>query len=238
MHEEQAMHPTIRPGMSRRQALRTAGIGAAATAFLAACGKKGGPAAGRSGTPTSTTAVAPAVPAKAPTTEDIAMDVTLLRTGTSLELLAAKVYDTYGPKLDDAKWSYAAALFSQHHTAAAGVFNNATPPSKRVSKPNKFVTENTIDPVAETLTTDDAILGLFHDIESTIAATYVSAAGTFTSATWRARVMTLGSASARRVTVLANQGQGGRPEEAFYPLSDLISNDAYVLSEPKKAGAS
>lgn len=219
---------------TRRQVLRTGGLGVAAAAFLAACGSKE-IQAGQSGAVPSSTSTPPTVPPSAPTTEALAEDTTLLRTGTSLELLAADLYDTYGPKLDDRGWQVQATRLADDHRRAASVFAASTAATKRVDKPNEYVQENDIDPVTDTLIDDDAILGLFRDVESTLVSTYISAAGTFTSAAWRARVMTFGSASARRVTVLANGGEGAIPTDALYPLTDLISNDAYVLAEPKKA---
>lgn len=234
-------HPTTpapeRHGVTRRQALVTGTVGAAATAFLASCSTLSASNTGRSGTPTTTTEVSPTVPVKAPTAAALDEDITLLRTGTSLELLVAKAYDTYGPKLDDPGWTAAAARFATDHTTTADAFRSETPPAKRVNEPNKFLQENTIDPVEETLTSDTAILGLFHDLESSLVATYVDAAGTFTTAAWRARVMTFASASARRVAVLGDNGDGAGPDEALYPLRDLIPSDAYVLATPKKADA-
>jgi hypothetical protein len=233
-------HPTTpssgRHVVSRRQAIVAGTVGAAATAFLASCSTLSATNTGRSGTPTSTTLVAPTVPRKAPTADALDEDITLLRTGTSLELLVSKVYDTYGPKLEDPAWAAAAVRFSTDHASAAETFQSATVAAKRVDKPNAFFQKNTIDPVEETLTSDAAILDLFHGLESTLAATYVDAAGTFTTAAWRARVMTFASASARRATVLDNGGKGAAPTEALYPLRDLIPALAYELSTPKPAG--
>lgn len=222
---------TPRTLVSRRQALITGSVGVAAAAFLSACGS--GPQAGQSGTPTSTTLVAPTVPKKDPTAEALDEDITLLRTGSSLELLVAKVYGEYGDKLGDTALAAAAARFATAHEATARVFTSETPSAKQVTEPNKFLAENTIAPAEATLTSDEAIIALFHDLESTLAATYVDAAGTFTTAEWRARVMTFASASARRATVLANGGNGAVPEDAMYPLRDLIPGEAYVLSTPK-----
>lgn len=227
-------------GTSRRQLLRTGGLGVATTAFLAACthARKKHPAPpGRSGTPTSTTLVAPTVPTIPPTADQLDEDITLLRTGSSLELEAALLYQTYGPKLSDATWSAAAARFATDHTAIAESFIAATPAKKQVKKPNDWYQTNEVDPISDTLSTDAVILDFFHDLESSLAATYVTAAGTFTTAEWRQRVMTWGSASAARVGVLANGGQGAAPTSATYPLSDLISADGYILSTPAKKTA-
>lgn len=238
---EAAAAPADQPqGQTRRQVLRTGAIGVAAAAFLAACTdarKKAHPKAGLSGSPVTTTEVAPSVPTTEPSAAALDEDITLLRTGTSLELLAAEVYRTYGPKLTDETWKSTVARFAADHATAAVTFTDATQANKRITKPNAFVKEHDVDPVAGDLTSDTAILDFFHDLESTLTATYVAAAGTFTSATWRQRVMTFGAASARRVGVLANGGEGAVPDSGLYPGTDLISNDAYVLSTPKKADA-
>jgi hypothetical protein len=234
-HEPTSLTP------SRRRVLQTATAGAAA-AFLAACTKarkEATPKPGQSGTPAETTLVAPTVPTTEPSAEALEEDITLLRTGTSLELLAAEVYGELGPKLKDADWKAAAARFQADHQAAAEVFNHDTPPAKQIDKPNEYMQTEVVDPVMNDLKSsrDGDILDFFRTLESTLTATYVTAAGTFTSADWRYRVMTLGSASARRVGVLANQGTGGTVSGGLYPVTDLISNDAYVEANPKKKAA-
>ena len=228
-------------GMSRRQVLRTGTIGAASAAFLAACthARKKHPAPpGTSGSPVETTLVAPTVPTTQPSAVALDDDITLWRTGTSLELVAAAAYRNIGTKLTDDGWRTIASRWADDHEANAKVFRDATEPAKKkVDDPNKYVQEHDIDPILDDLSTDAAILDFFHDLESTLTATYVTAAGTFTAADWRQQVMTFGSASARRVGVLANGGDGAIADAATYPLADLISNDAYVLSTPKKADA-
>ena len=231
--------PMSPAGPTRRQVLQTGTIGAASAAFLAACTrarKKGPPKPGQSGDPSSTTLVPPVVPPLAPTPDQLDLDVTVLRTATSLELLAADVYRTYGPHLKDAAWKTAAARFEADHTAAAKVFHDATKAGKKISAPNDYVKANLVDPVAATLASagDPAILDFLRSIESMLAATYVTAAGTFTTATWREQVMTFGSTSARRVGVLANDGAGAIPSSGLFPVTDLISANAYLDVKPKK----
>ena len=227
---------------SRRRVLRTATAGAAA-AFLAACTRaRKEPVAkpGQSGSPVQTTLDAPLVPTTAPSAEALEEDVTLLRTGTSLELLAAEVYGELGPKLKDKDWKATAARFQADHEATAQVFNHATEPDKQINKPNQSVQTEFVDPVMSDLKSggDADILDFLRSIESMLTATYVTAAGTFTSADWRFRVMAIGSASARRVGLLGNQGQGLTATGGLYPVTDLISGDAYVLANPKKKAAS
>jgi hypothetical protein len=236
--QEQTM-TTPTNARTRRQVL-TAGAAGAATAFLAACTqarKKAHAKPGTSGAPTSTTTVTPTVPTVKPLPAAIEADQTALRTATSLELVIADAYDTYGPKLESAQWKALASSYSAAHTAAAAIFKTGTKPaSAQVDEPNKYVQENTIDPLSDMLTSDNAILDLFHDLESMLTATYITAAGTFTSADWRQRIMSYGGAAARRTGVMDQRGEGGLPDGGLYPLTDLVSNDAYIpLHKPKAA---
>lgn len=217
---------------TRRQVLRTGVLGAAAAAFLAACSdiEEGG----QSGTPIATTSVPPTVPTTEPTADALDLDQTVLRTATSMELLAAEVYTTFGPQLTDEAWQGVATRFAADHTAASEIFREATASEKRISVPNAFLRDNLVTPVEELLQDDADLLDFFRDIESTLAATYVTAAGSFTTAEWRAQVSAFASASARRIGVLGNGGQGQAPTEALYPLADLIPNAAYLLNTPEE----
>lgn len=214
---------------TRRQVLRTGTIGLAAAAFLAACSKEE-TNGGQSGTPVASTSTPPTVPTLEPTQAALDLDQTVLRTGSSMELLAAEVYTTYGPQLADGDWQDAATRFAADHEDNAKVFRRATQSDKRIDVPNAYLRDTLVTPVEELLTDDEAILDFFRDIESTIAATYVTAAGSFTTAEWRAQVSAFASASARRVAVLGNGGEGQAPDAPLYPLADLVSNDAYVQS--------
>ncbi|WP_426572526.1 hypothetical protein [Aquihabitans sp. McL0605] len=228
------MTPTDTPasGTSRRQLIVTGAFGAAATAFLAACaGTKSDAVAGQSGLDPTTTLNAPSAPIKDASEADLAYNTTLLRTATSLELLAAEQYKKYGPVLTDADWKASAARFAVDHQAAADKFKAATTAKDRVDKPNAFLQENTIDPIADQLVSNGPILDFFAALESTIAATYIAAVGQFTTASGRADFAGFAEASARRNAVLDNTGTGGFPTSALYPLQDLIPNEAYVTVE-------
>ena len=225
------MTPTADPatGTTRRQLISIGALGAAATAFLAACaGTKSDRTAGQSGIQPTTTIAAPDAPLKDITEADRAEDTTLLRTATSLELLAAEQYKTYGPVLKDADWKANAARFAIDHAAAAKVFQGQTKPADQVDKPNEYLQKNTIDPIKDQLTDDIAILNFFADIESTLVATYATSVGQFTTASGRGQFAGFAEAAARRTALLGNGGIGSIPTTALYPLVDLIPNEAYV----------
>lgn len=222
---------TTHHATSRRALLRAGGLGVAGAAFLAACGQDSGPRSGLSGSAITTTTVTPEVPVTQPNAASLELDVTTLRTANSLELLAAEAYTTYGKKLTDADLRAAAARFATDHEAAAEVFAADVPSELSTGSPNPYLQANFVDPLAETLTNDAAITSLFNVIESMLTATYIAAAGTFTTAEWRQKVMTYGAASARRSSVFGNGGAGSVPTTALFPLADLIPNKAYLSPE-------
>jgi hypothetical protein len=232
------MNPTSSPapGTTRRQLIRTGTIGAAAAAFLAACGTKADRHAGQSGDDPSTTIAAPEAPAPEASEADLAYDTDLLRTATSLELLAAAQYKEFGPKLTDADWKASAARFAADHEATAAEFREETPAEHRVDEPNEFLQTNTVDPIADQLTNDPAILAFLSGLESTLAATYITAVSSFSQVEGRAQFAGYAEAAARRTAVLGNNGKGTFPTSALYPLQDLIPNEAYVTVISADAG--
>ena len=226
------MNPTSSPapGTTRRQLIRTGAFGAAAAAFLAACGTKADRSAGQSGDDPSTTIAAPDAPLPDISEADLAYDTDLLRTATSLELLAADLYEEHGPDLTDEDWKANAARYAVDHRAAAAAFREETPAKHRVDEPNEYLIENTVKPVSVELDKSDqaVLLDFFAALESTLAATYITAVSAFTQVEGRAQFAGYAEAAARRNAVMANGGAGAPPTSALYPLQDLIPNEAYV----------
>lgn len=223
---------------SRRQALRIAGIGAAA-GLLAACGTKDESKAGISGKTPNTTLVPPTVPVPSASEADLDNELTNLRTATSLELVAAATYASYGPKLTDPERVAAAARFAEDHTALAEEFSGAINNEQdRITEPNAWVQENLIDPVASLITNDGAISNLFSEIESMLTATYVAYTPESTTGEWRGRFATIAAASARRSALLGNSGNGAPPALALYTNTDQVSNLARLPLVDPNAEAS
>ena len=220
---------------SRRQLLRTAGIGAAAAAFLAACsGTENKAPVGASGDAPTLVATTPTAPMDAPTAVQLEYDITVLRTATSMELLAVQLYTKYGARFSDPAWQAEATRFAADHQAAADEFTAKTPKRNRVTEPNAYIQENSVDPVADQLTTDPALFDFFAALESTFAATYVTAVGAYTKAAGRQDFAQYASSAARRKAVMGDGGGGQMPEGALYPTTDLIPNDAYMLTNVEK----
>ncbi len=234
------MNPTSSPasGTTRRQIITTGAFGAAAAAFLAACGTKSDKAAGQSGLDPTTSIAPPEAPLPKVSEADLANDTDLLRTATSLELLAVDLYQEYGRLLEDADWKANATRFAADHKAAAAAFRNETPAENRVDEPNQYLQENTVDPFVDQLTDDRTILSFFAGLESTLTATYITAVSSFSQVEGRAQFAGFAEAAARRNAVMANGGDGAAPESALYPLQDLIPNEAYVTVVTADAGAS
>lgn len=222
--------PTSAPdaGTTRRQLLRTGALGAAAAAFLAACGTDSESPAGQSGVDPTTTVVTPTVPLEEPSDADLVYETTLLRTATSLELVAAAAYADFGPDLTDPELVATVARFQADHEANAAEFLDRTPPDARYDEPNSWVQEELIDPSADLMTSDRAILALMEEVESMLAATLLVAVPSVTTGELRSLFTSVGAASARRTALLSNGGEGSAPTGALYPTTDLISNDAYL----------
>lgn len=227
--------PDASPRTSRRDLLLGGAFGAAAATFLAACGGGSSAPVGQSGDAPATTLVRPTVPLAEPSAADLENDVTLLRTATSLELLAEELYGTYAGRISDAEWAGHAERFGADHGTAAEDFAAATPADARVTDANEVVRENTVEPVIDTLQSDTAILNMFAGIERTLAATYMTAVGAFTDREGRANFSALAAAAARRAALLGNGGEGDVPTGPLFPTTDLIAGEAYLSREAEMA---
>jgi hypothetical protein len=218
---------------SRRRLIVGGGIGAAAAAFLAACGSKSGAPAGQSGVSPTTTNVAPTVPTTLPNKTALEYNTTVLRTGASLELVVANAYQMVSATVRDAALKETVGKLQEIHTANAKVFNDGIESAgDRITEANAFVQQNVIDPVKDDLDTDEQILDFLDQLESSLAATYVTGAGAYqNSAKWRAQLSTFAAESARRAALFAHGGQGQDPTGALYDLADLVSNDAYMVPD-------
>ena len=232
------MKPTSSPasGTTRRQVLTTGAFGAAAAAFLAACGTKTDKSAGQSGVDPTTTSTPPSIPPVEVSEADLAADTDMLRTATSIELLAADLYDEYGPKISDAEWKANAERFAEDHRTAAAEFRTETPAKYRVDEPNQWLIDNSVTPIEDQLTDDRAILGFFTGLESTITATYITAVSSFSQVEGRAQFAGYAEAAARRNALMGGDGEGVAPEGPLFPLQDLIPNEAYVAVITADAG--
>lgn len=183
-------------GLARRRFLRIGATSVAAAAVLAACGKDNKKAANTAAATTSTTEKAGA-----------AGDITVLRTASSLELVAVNTYDTAvksglvkTPAVLDA-----AKTFMTQHKDHAAVFESLT--KKLGGTPyinaNPAVTAQ-LAPRMAGLKTEQDVVALALDLERSAAATYLASVGTFVDSTLNEAIMSVGGVEARHAAVLAN----------------------------------
>ncbi|MCU1499573.1 MAG: hypothetical protein JWM47_3526 [Acidimicrobiales bacterium] len=224
---------------SRRDVLRFGTLGAAGALVLAACGREDGPPTGLSGAPAPTTSVPPTVPTTVPSATAIENDAIQLRTLRSVELLVADAYADHGKDLEDPAMAAAATRFGAAHTEAAAQLGETIDARGEddivdPGKANEYLVEALVTPRAGELVDDRSILAFLHDLESTLAATYINAVGIFTTAELRQEAMRHGAADARRMTALASASGGEVPQDAIFSAVDLIPSAAY-LAPPEAA---
>ncbi len=195
-------------GLNRRQLLRIGGLGIATAAVVAACGDddSGGTTAEST---TTTTGVGSG-------------DITILRTATSLELVAVDVYGKAiaSGLLTTAAVSDAAKLFQSHHQDHADFFAGLT---KRYggtafAKPNPVVAQQLQGPLAQA-TTEQALVTLALQLEQAAAASYVSYVGRYSTPLLAQPTMSVGGIEARHVAVLAPVVNQPPVPAAFQPAT-------------------
>lgn len=222
----------------RRAFLRVGGLTVAGAAVFAACGKDNTPGS-QSGTTQPTTSTSSGGPSTGvstttgpPTADDKKTDLALLRTATSVELLAVAVYGQAAPLIKDPDVLAAAKLFASQHHEHAQQLQAATSQTfgadKVYKKPNAVLKQTLVDPVLPTLKTDTDIAQFAMQIEDSAAATYVTAAGQLSSARLRQAIMAIGGVEARHAAILASVVHTSVPTMAFWSTADTVSSDAFV----------
>lgn len=211
---------------SRRSLLKTGGFAAVGAAVLAACGPDH-QKVGVSGDPVTATSTPPTIPDAKVTAAVIAANQSQLHTLSSVEALVAEVYSKNASGVTDPELRAAVDRYGKDHEAAAKAMADATI-DKAMPGPNEELRTAMVDPMQGLLTDQEHILTFFGALESTLAATYITAVGVLSEASDRQLVMTYGAACARRMTVLSNGGEGEMPLTALFPIDDLIPGAAYL----------
>ena len=184
-------------GFNRRGFLKIGGMTVASAAIFAACGNDDtNPAAGS--TATTTTAMG------AGGSEG---DITILRTASSLEVLAVDVYQTAidSGLVTTTAVADAAKLFQSQHREHGELFMGAT---KQLGG-DPFETANpevlaALQPTIAALKDEAGIVKLAYDLENVAAATYFSTVGAFSDTKLNQAAMSVGGVEARHVAVLAS----------------------------------
>lgn len=181
-------------GLGRRRFLRIGATSVAASAVLAACGGGDGEDAPAAGEPTTSTTT----PSEA--------DVTILRTASSLELVAVAAYDAAikAGVLTTAAVANAAKTFMSQHKDHAEIFEALTKKlgGEPYTTPNPALLQQ-LQPRLAAMGGEQQAVALALELERSAAATYQASVGTFGDTTLNEVVMSVGGVEARHAVVLA-----------------------------------
>jgi hypothetical protein len=212
----------------RRGFLRIGGVAIAMSAVLAACGDD---AADEQLPVTGTFPPSPGEPLTAPPGSE-ALDLNLLRTAQSIEVLAVQ---TYQQALDSdlvttTAVADAAGLFQEHHEqhgdAIASVIEGLG--GEPYDDPNPFLERTVVGPAVEVLATEEEVVALAVTLENTAAQTYVFAAEVLTTPQLRQGVMTIGAVEARHLAALNILQELPAAPFGFMPRRARIDENGYV----------
>jgi hypothetical protein len=187
-------------GLNRRKFMQIGGLTVATAAIFAACGSdddKSSGAAADSKDSTETTMGG----------GDAKGDITILRTASSLEVLAVAVYQKAidSGLVKTTAVADAAKLFQSQHKEHAALFQGATKKlgGKEMTEPNPVVMQSLQGPIAA-LKDETGVLQLALMLEQAAAATYQSTVGAFKDVTLNQAAMSVGGVEARHVAVLSS----------------------------------
>ncbi|MCB1014894.1 MAG: ferritin-like domain-containing protein [Acidimicrobiales bacterium] len=210
---------------SRRGFLKIGGATVLGAAVLAACSDDGETDVAESGLPADATTTT-ADPA------DVEFDLDLLRTATSLEILAVSTYQTAidSGLVTNPDVAQAAVLFRDQHDDHAGALQQATTDAGGTpfEEANTFLQDNVVTPALDGLTDEDSVVRLALDLETAAAETYAWAAGELSTTTLRQAIMGIGGVEARHQAVLRGFLDEDQVPVAFLPVDDRVPEEAFV----------
>lgn len=165
-------------------------------------------------------------------TEATENDVTLLRTGSSLEALAVSTYQTMlaSGLVTDPGVLAALSVFQAHHGEHGRRLQAATTEAggQVYVQPNPVLKQTVVDPTIPTLLDQTSVVAFASSFETILAQTYAFLVGQLSLPSLRQTVMTVGGVEARHVAVL-NRALAAPPVSgALLPTADHVSADAYV----------
>ncbi len=211
----------------RRAFLAAGGATLLGSAVLAACGKEPTQQVAQTGTtppqPSSTTTTAPG---------SHATDLTLLRTASSIEILAV---ESYGAALALGKVTtpgikQTLELFRSQHQDHANLLSTVTTDAGGTpyTKPNLYLAYEIIEPTVKGIRTEADVVGMATELENTAAQTYVNAGGVLTTPTLRAAIMSIGATEARHLTALYLIQQLVPVPLSVFTTAKTVPLDAYI----------
>ena len=211
---------------SRRGFLKLGGATVFGAAVLAACGSEATPDVSESGAGAATTTTAdPAV------TE---FDTNLLRTATSLEILAVNTYQSAidSGLIGTADILDAFTLFRDQHDDHRGALQQATEDyagtGTAYEDTNRFLQDTVVGPALDALTDEGSVLDLALRLETLAAESYVWAAGELSTTTLRQAIMGIGGVEGRHQAVLRTFLDNDPAPDAFEPFDEHIEEDSFV----------
>jgi len=190
-------------GLNRRKFLTIGGVTIASAAIFAACGSSTKTSTPKSSTTTpSSSSTSTSSSSKMGTTSDL----TILRTASSLEVLAV---DTYNAALKSglvtSKAVAAAATdFRNQHMEHAAAFEAATKAAGGVpyTKPNSAVDAAVIAPLFKKAKNQTDVVEIAYLLETAAAETYASTIGAFDNLKYNVTAASVAGIESRHVTVL------------------------------------
>lgn len=219
-------------GTPRREVLRFGGMAVAFGALLAACSSDDEPAAPDPDAEAEAEAEADAQRTEARQADDADVDVSLLNTALSLEVLAI---DTYQAAFDfalvqSASVTDTATLFQQHHREHRDVLIGAVESAGAdpFLTPNPVVKAAFVDPSLVSVTVEEDFLTLARDLEQASAQLYVHATTSLSTQALRSTAMSIAGVAARRSKILGLLGDLGYERLAFVPTDNPLPSDAVV----------
>jgi hypothetical protein len=200
------------------------GVTIMGAAVLAACGDEDDPVAETGTTlPGSTTTGGTA-------TADT--DLVLLRSASSLEVLAVETYDAAVASglVTTAAVAAAAVLFRDQHDEHAQQLQSATEDlgGEPYTDPNPFLKENVVDPALAGVMSESDVVALALDLETVAAQTYAYSAGVLTTPELRQAIMAIGGVEARHAAILKSVLAQAPVPASFLPTSDRAPDEALV----------
>jgi len=212
---------------SRRSFLTVGSATVLGSAVLVGCGKSSKKTLPVTGTsipaPSSTTTTAPG---------SSEMDLTLLRTAQSIEVLAVQTYQTAidSGLLTTPSVLEAIKLFRSQHQEHGGLLASATRNlgGQPYDTANPFLDVEIVTPALTAATDQTAIVKIAVVLENTAAQTYTQAGGVLTSADLRAAIMSIGATEARHLTVLYGVLGGNPVPLPFMPTREAAPPDSYI----------
>jgi hypothetical protein len=205
-------------GLNRRRFMQVGGLTVATAAVFAACGTSDKKSTSASSSDTTETTMGGSGDAKG--------DIQILRTASSLEVLAVAVYQKAidSGLVKTAAIADAAKLFQSQHQEHAGLFQGATKKlgGEAFDKPNPVVLQSLQGPISQ-LKDEMGVVALALMLEQAAAATYQSTVGAFKDVTLNQAAMSVGGVEARHVAVLSGVLSQPQVPKAFQTKDGAVA---------------